>query len=204
MWKTDLFSSQGGAKGTDQLAEDLGRHLGIQVEVLIPPGVFKEPYHFSHVPSGVGPSQSASEKLNKRVPTNFYILHLIQRNYVYAFGLLGNNGKQAQGGTGWSVQLALDQCKKVFLFDIASQVWYHSEYHYNVQQGSLVVETKFNRLSGKPTLHQSSAVIGSRIIDADSQQEIKALFNRTFGLPDIDNWVSNIEQLRLEGKELDL
>ena len=102
------------------------------------------------------------------------------------------------------MQLGLDQGKKVFLFDIASQVWYHSVYHYNVQQGSLVVETKFNRLSGKPALHQSSAVIGSRVLDANTQQEIKALFNRTFGLPDIDNLVSNIEQLRLDGKELDL
>ena len=205
-----------GAKGTDQLAEDLGLRFGIQVEVLIPLG-----HSRSRTISPVPPQvlvlanpyiEEAAEKLNKRVPTDFYILHLIQPNYeivrrahtVYAFGLLENNGKQAQGGTGWSVQLTLDQGKKVLLFDIASQVWYHSEYHYNVQQGSLVVETKFNRLSGKPTLHQSSAVIGSRIIDADTQREIKALFNRTFGLPDIDSLVANTEQLRLEGKELDL
>ena len=98
--------------------------------------------------------------------------------------------------------MALDQDKKVFLFDIACQVWFHSVYHYNVVQGSLEVGTHFVCLSGKPTLHQNSAVVGSRILDENTRQEIQALFHRTFGLP--ENSVSNIEQLRLEGKELDL
>ena len=42
------------------------------------------------------------------------------------------------------------------------------------------------------TLHQSKAVVGSRDLDEKTQQEIKALFNRTFCLPE------NIEQLRVE------
>ena len=175
----------GGAKGTDQLAEDLGLHFGVQVEVLIPPG-----HSRSRTISPVFPRllalanphiEEAAEKLDKRVPTEFYILHLIQRNYeivrradtVYAFGLLEDDGRRVQRGTGWSVQLALDQGKKAFLFDIACQVWFHLVYHYNVMQGSFEVGTRFVRLSGKPTLHQNSAVVGSRILDENTRLESK-------------------------------
>ena len=100
--------------------------------------------------------------------------------------------------------LALDQGKKVFLFDIACQVWFHSVHHYNVVQGSLEVGIRFVRLSGKPTLHQNGAVVGSRALDENTRQEIKALFNHTFDFaqPNFLTW--NVKQSRLEGKELDL
>ena len=204
----------GGAKGTDQLAEELGLHFDVQVRVLIPPG-----HSRSRTITPVSPQllalanpyiEEAAEKLDKRVPTDFYILHLIQRNYeivrradiVYAFGILEDDGRRVKGGTGWTVQLALDQGKRVFLFDIACQAWFRSVYHYNVVEGSLEVSTHFVSLSDKPTLHQNSAVVGSRILDENARQEIRGLFHRTFALP--DNLVSNIEQTRLEGKELDL
>ena len=100
------------------------------------------------------------------------------------------------GGTGWAVQLALDQGKEVFLFDIPSQTWYQSEHHYYVNDESacLVAGSKFLPwgLKPPPPLHQSSAVVGSRDLDNKTREEIKALFNRTFCLPE------NIEQLRVE------
>ena len=136
----------GGAQGTDQLAEELFLHFGVQVEVLIPPG-----HSRSRTITPVSPRllalanphiEEAAEKLNKRVPTEELHFHLIQRNYeivrradtVYAFGILVHDGRRVQGGTGWSVQLALDQIKKVFLFDIACQVWFHSVHDHNVVQ----------------------------------------------------------------------
>jgi len=33
----------GGAKGTDELAEDMARHFGMQVEVIVPPPIIPEP-----------------------------------------------------------------------------------------------------------------------------------------------------------------
>ena len=103
----------GGAQGTDQLAEELGLHFGVQVEVLIPPG-----HSRSRTISPVSPRllalanphiEEAAEKLNKRVPTDFYILHLIQRNYELFGGLTpctllvyckttANESKGVQGG----------------------------------------------------------------------------------------------------------
>ena len=77
----------------------------------------------------------AAHKLCKRVPSHFYTLQLLQRNYQidkkahtsYAFGTLEKDAKRIKGGTGWTVQLALDQGKEVYLFDIPSQTWYRSE-----------------------------------------------------------------------------
>jgi len=78
----------------------------------------------------------ASQKLKKCVPNHFYTLQLLQRNYqiakkahtLYAFGTLEKDAKRVKGGTGWTVQLALDQGKEVYLFDIPSQTWYRSEH----------------------------------------------------------------------------
>ena len=229
----------GGAKETDQLAEELGLQFGVQVEVIIPPG-----HSRSRTITPLSPRvltlanphiEEAAEKLDKRVPTDFYIPQLIQRIYeivrradiVYAFGILEDDGRRVQGGTGWSVQLGLDQGKKVFLYDIESEAWFRSVYVHKRVEGSLEIDTVFICTSDKPTLHQNSAVVGSRVLDENTRQEIRGLFHRTFGLHDNsrvlnentkqkiqslfhrtfvlpDNSVSNIEQTRLEEKELDL
>ena len=128
---------------------------------------------------------------------------MLQRNYqiakkahtIYAFGTLEKDAKRVKGGTGWTVQLVLDQGKEVYLFDIPSQTWYRSENHYYVSDDSacLVTGSKFLPWGLKPpTIHQSSAVVGSRDLDQKTRDEIKALFNRTFCLPE------NIEQLRVD------
>jgi len=197
----------GGAKGTDELAEEIAKHFGMQVEVIVPPNHPRTDY--------VSPStvevlvlanphlHQAAQKLCKCVPTHFYTLQLLQRNYqiakkahtIYAFGTLKKDAKRVKRGTRWPVQLALDQGKEVYLFDIPSQTWYRSENHDYVSDNSacLVAGSKLLPWGLKPpTLHQSSAVVGSRDLDEKNQQEIKALFNRTFCLPE------RIEQLRVE------
>ena len=62
----------------------------------------------------------AAGTLHKRVPSHFYTLQLLQRNYqsakkaqtIFAFGILEKDARQVKGGTGWTVQLALDQGKR--------------------------------------------------------------------------------------------
>ena len=171
----------GGAQGTDQLAEELFLHYGVQVEVLIPPRTFQESYNYSRVPSAVGSGQSTYRRggretqqtgAHRRITFSFDTAQL--RNcpegwHRVRFWYTGTRRRRVQGGAGWSVQLALDQGKKVFLFDIACQVWFHSVHDYNVVQWSLEVGTRFVRLSGKPTLHHSSAVVGSRVLDENTR-----------------------------------
>ena len=199
----------GGAEGTDALAEEMAKYFGMQVEVIVPPNHPRAQY--------ISPSAvevlvlahphiyQAAHKLCKHVPTHFYMLQLLQRNYqiakkahtIFAFGMLEKDAKRVKGATGWTVQLALDQGKEVYLFDIPSQTWYRSEHHYyaNEDSATLVAGSEFLPwgIQGKgPTLHQSSAVVGSGDLDNKTREEIQALFNRTFCLPE------NIEQLRVE------
>jgi len=135
----------GGAKGTDELAESWGRHFGMQVDVLVPP---HHPGAQHIAPSTVevlvlaNPQiHLAVQKLGKQVPRHHYTLQLLQRNYqvakkahiIFAFGTLNEDTKRVEGGTGWTVQMALNQGKQVYLFNIPSQTWFRSENYYESQ-----------------------------------------------------------------------
>ena len=169
----------GGTKGSDQLAEELGLQFGLQVELVIPPGHSRRwtvtPLSPRVLTLANPHIEEAAEKLGKRVPTDFHVLQFIQRNYeiarradtVYAFGILEDDCRRVQGGTGWTVQLALDQGKNVFVYDIKSEAWFHSVYRFKPVEGSLDLDIIFVTLSDndKPTLHQNSAVVGTRALD---------------------------------------
>ena len=197
----------GGAKGTDELVEQMAKHFGMQVEVLVPPNhpraQFITPSTVEVLMLANPHLHQAAHKLCKRMPSHFYTLQLLQRNYqiakkahtIYALGILEKDAKRVKGGTGRTLQLALDQGKQVYLFDIPSQTWYRSDHYYQVNDDSttLVAGSKFLPWGPKgPTLHQSSAVVGSRDLDNQTREEIQALFNRTFCLPE------NLDQLRME------
>jgi len=120
----------GGAKGTDELVEQMAKQYGMQVEVLVPPNhpraQFVTPSTVEVLMLANPHLHQAAEKLGKRMPSHFYTLQLLQRNYqiakkaqtLYAFGPLEKDGKRVKGGTCWTVQLAMDQGKQVYLFDI--------------------------------------------------------------------------------------
>ena len=203
----------GGAKGTDALVEQMAKQFGMQGEVLVPPNhprtQFVTPSTVEVLMLANPHLHQAVQKLGKRMPRHFYTLQLLQRNYqiakkahtIYAFGILEKDGKRVKGGTGWTVQLAMDQGKQVYLFDIPSQTWYRSDHYYQVDDHSttLVDGSQFVPWGPKgPTLHQSSAVVGSRDLDNKTREEIQALFNRTFCLPE------NIDQSRLELEDFHL
>ena len=160
-------------------------------------------------PNSLGCKSKSSSPRTILEPTHFYTLQLLQRNYqiarkantIYAFGILEPDHKRVKGGTGWTVQLAMDQGKPVYLFDIPSQTWYRSDHYYQVNENAatLVTGSQFVPWGPKkPTLHQSSAIVGSRDVDEKTRAEIQALFNRTFCLPE------NIDQLRMELEDFHL
>ena len=203
----------GGAKGTGELVEQMAKQFGMQVEVLVPPNhpraQFITPSTVEVLMLANPHIHQAAQKLGKRMPSHFYTLQLLQCNYqiakkahtIYAFGILEKDGKRVKGGTGWTMQLAMDQGKQVYLFDIPSQSWYRSDHYYQVdgESTTLVAGSQFLPWGPKgPTLHQSSAVVGSRDLDSKTPAEIQVLFNRTFCLPE------NIDQLRLELEDFHL
>ena len=184
----------GGARGTDQLAEELARQYGVKVEVLIPPGHPRKrtvtPLHPRVLTLANHHLEVAAAKLKKRLPIHHYVLHLLQRNFeivrradiVYAFGILDDDCTKVLGSTGWTVQLALDQDKKVFVYDIESEAWFHSVEGHIPVEGGLELEIIFTPWTGRdrPVLHQNSAVVGSRIFNENTREEIRDLFKRTF------------------------
>ena len=185
----------GGAKGIDQLAEELGLQYGVKVEVLIPPGHPRRhtvtPLHPRVLTLANSYLEAAATKLKKSLPTQNYVLHLLQRNFeivrradtVYAFGILEDDCQRVQGGTGWTVQLALDLGKKVYVCDAESEVWFHSVYGHGLAGDRLDTGIPFFALLDdrhRPTLHQNSAVVGTRLPDNYLEGELRKLFQRTF------------------------
>ena len=185
----------GGAKGIDQLAEELALQYGVKVEVLIPPGHPRKrtvtPLHPRVLTLANSYLEAAARKLKKNLPTQNYVLHLLQRNFeivrradtVYAFGTLEEDRQRVQGGTGWTVQLALDLGKKVYVCDTESEIWFQSAFGpglagdtegLGVPHFTILVDRE------RPLLHQNSAVVGTRLPDNYLKGELQHLFQRTF------------------------
>ena len=185
----------GGAKGIDQLAEELGLQYGVKVEVLIPPGHPRKrtvtPLHPRVLTLANSYLEAAATQLKKSLPTQNYVLHLLQRNFeivrradtVYAFGILEDDCTKVRGGTGWTVQLALDLDKKVYVCDAESEVWFHSVYGDGLagdRLGTGIPHFALLAYRDRPLLHQNSAVVGTRLPSNYLEGELRSLFQRTF------------------------
>ena len=183
----------GGAKGIDELAEELALQYGVRVEVLIPPGHPRKrtvtPLHPRVLTLANSYLETAARKLKKNLPTQNYVLHLLQRNSeivrrvdtVYAFGTLEDDCRRVRGGTGWTVQLALDQGKKVYVCDAESEIWFHSVLGPAEEtEGLGVPHFAFLHDEDRPLLDQNSAVVGTRLPDNYLEGELRRLFQRTF------------------------
>ena len=102
----------GGAKETDQLAEELALQFGLKVEVVIPQRHPRRqtvtPLHPRVLTLANPHLEVAAERLGKQLPTQNYVLQLLQRNFeiarradtVYAFGILEDDCKRVQGVQG--------------------------------------------------------------------------------------------------------
>ena len=195
-----------GEPGVSCIAETIAKEYGVQYQV----------FNQVHSPAGVellltanSTIKKAAENLNREVPKHTYLQTLLQRNYrivlkantIFAFGHLERDCKTLRGGTGWSVQMALDLEKDVFVYDIQTSTWFRAERLYGVDPVSnlLKMETKFCvwMKPQLPVLDQSSAVIGSRHVGPLTTNEIRNLFHRTFCAAD------NIQEIRTALKEFE-
>ena len=185
----------GGAKGIDELAEELALQYGVKVEVLIPPGHPTKrsvtPLHPRVLTLANSYLEAAARKLKKNLPTQNYVLHLLQRNFeivrradtVYAFGTLEDDCQRVLGGTEWTVQLALDLGKKVYVCDAESEIWFQSEFGYGLAgdtEGLGVPHFTILVDRERPLLDQNSAVVGTRLPNNYLEGELRHLFQRTF------------------------
>jgi len=112
-------------------------------------------------------------------PLHMYVKNLICRNWfqvkhaesIYAIGTFATKNKtQVNGGTGWAVQMAVDNNKPVFFFDQDSDGWYIYDYSAG----------EFKRFDGIPVLTTHFAGIGTRDIKDNGLQAILDVMEHTF------------------------
>ena len=187
----------GGAQGADNYAERLALAYECKVVIQIGPNHPRANCITPIVPvyADLLNAQRAAIQAKKALQRNVevgnggYFDELLMRNYfiakdsyaLYAFGYLESNKTKVQGGTGWTVQLAVDMGKKVYLFDLTENQWYEFIY-FHLEKGSYVKMFQFQALKSgcKLTLNHKAGIVGSRTFTETGKKEMRALFQRTF------------------------
>ena len=115
-----------------------------------------------------------ANKVLKRRPeyTPRYIKGLLSRNWfqiknsdsVFAIGKFIDK-KRVNGGTGWAVQMAIDNKKPTFVFDQPSKKW--NKFNYDTQE--------FEAIDYIPKLTENFAGVGTREIDDNGVNAIQTI-----------------------------
>jgi len=113
------------------------------------------------------------------IAQNPYVKNLLSRNWfqvknseaIYAIGTFFNKSQTiVKGGTGWAVQMAIDNKKPVYLFEQNLDHWF--VYYYP--------ENKFTEIYVIPELTPNFAGIGTREITYKGKQAIKEIYKVNF------------------------
>jgi hypothetical protein len=119
----------------------------------------------------------ANKKLNRNIYNiSSYVKNLISRDYyqvkssdaIFAVGIF-NGIDEVNGGTGWAVQIAIDNKKPVYVFEQNDNQWYYFDYE----------SEKFEIFEGTPVLTDKFTGIGTRKINNNGIKAIINLFNET-------------------------
>ena len=115
----------------------------------------------------------------KYVADKPYVKNLISRNWfqvknaecVYAIGkFIKNSTKLVDGGTGWAVQMAVDNNTPIYFFDQPTKAWHTYEF----DTGKFIV------INYTPVLTPNFAGIGTREINEAGKAAIAAVYKETF------------------------
>lgn len=174
----------GGCPGADMVWEREGEKYGVKTIAYSFPGHVQEGKNpciltGAELDEGWEHVKVADKTLNKNVETNLrstYGRSLLCRNWfqvknseaVFAIGKFDGFTKVA-GGTGWAVQMAVDNGKSVYVFDqqIGRWSWYHPF------DKLFVYTDKF------PTLTENFAGIGTRDINEFGIEAIKRIYDES-------------------------
>lgn len=116
----------------------------------------------------------ANENLDRNIKNQKqYIRNLISRDWfqvknsdtIFAIGTLQSENS-VNGGTGWAVQLSIDNKKTIYLFEQEFNQWYYFDYESNA----------FEIYEEIPKLTNKFAGIGTRNINKNGITAIKNLF----------------------------
>ena len=177
----------GGCPGSDMEWENQGLKYGVKTNA----------YSFgNHVQQSKNQCKLTLEELNegaaqaqkasltlmrpwKYVADKPYVKNLISRNWfqvknadcVYAIGTFVNGSRKlVNGGTGWAVQMAVDNNKPIFLFEQEMNSWFLYD----------PASKEFAKVDYTPTLTPNFAGIGTREINEVGEAAIGSVYNQTF------------------------
>lgn len=114
-----------------------------------------------------------------RIEFNPYVRNLLCRNWfqikhsdaVFAIGKFqGKTRTKVNGGTGWAVQMAIDNNKDVYFFDQDNPQWNWFSH----------VHMSFLKFYGIPILPENFAGIGTRDLTKDGENAIKEIYKHNF------------------------
>lgn len=172
-----FINHSGGAVGADSYWGEVGERYGVT----------SKHYHAegARTPKGNAPVSradlleadshlvKANETLRRRFPTsNEYVNNLLRRNWqqvknadeVFAVSTIKNG--LVEGGTGWAVQMAIDEGKPVHVFDQSTEKWY------TYRDGDWI-ETP------TPYLTRNFAGIGTRGLNEAGKRAIEEVYENT-------------------------
>lgn len=170
----------GGCPGSDMEWETQGEKYGVKTIA----------YSFyNHVQKGKNPKiltgaeldegfehvKIASKGLKRHINISYpYVKHLLCRNWFQVknaesiFAIAKSmTDKIVEGGTGWAVQMAIDNRKPVFVFDQKYFVWKVFDYGRN----------EFRQMYITPTLTKNFAGIGTREINESGKNAIRVIYS---------------------------
>ena len=128
-----------------------------------------------------------ANKSLKRKPTKImyqYMKNLLSRNWfqvkncdaVFAIGKLKSE-KVVDGGTGWAVQMAIDNKKPIYVFDQEKKLWLTFVYEHDI----------FSEYYETPILTENFAGIGTRELKPCGIEAITQVYKNTFKSPSSTN-----------------
>lgn len=180
---SDYYNHSGGAEGSDMTWELVGEMYGVKTFAYSFPG---------HIQYSSNPVVLSKSELNEgwdnilkaEIPLNrslskcksTYVRQLLCRNWfqvknsesILAIGMFEDKRKtRVRGGTGWAVQMAINNKKPVYLFDQVTKMWYSYEYKKRV----------FGEYINIPILPNNFAGIGTREIMDDGIEAIGQVYD---------------------------
>lgn len=168
----------GGADGSDSVWFEFGQQYGVLDQrhyhhELEPNAVQNIKISEQEFVEGKKHVNQANETLGRqpdkhmdKLARNWY--QVLNADEIFAVGDI-LSGNIVDGGTGWAVQMAIDNGKPVHFFDQKTKHWYN--YNYQTEQ--------FEK-SGVPVLTKEFAGVGTRQISKEGRQAINNVYRKTF------------------------
>lgn len=179
----NFICHSGGCEGADMFWENIGNEYGVTTIAYS----FYNHRQYSknqkiltvnELNEGFANVMIANKVLNRQPDKQYqYIKNLLSRNWyqiknsesIYAIGKMQSD-IIVSGGTGWAVQMGIDNNKEVFVFDQDNNYWNLFNYTAN----------KFFRCYDIPILTKNFAGIGTRELNKNGKKAILEIYRHNF------------------------